>query len=99
MGVFAQKEILINGKLEGVKEQSRVFLLDANVPTDTIAKGVVKKGEFVLKGSLREPLLLTLVFDEAKKRTVVFLDNNKINITGNVNDLQKLKVTGSPVQD
>jgi peroxiredoxin len=98
VAAFTQKQILINGKVDGVKEASHVYLTDANAPADTIARGIVKKGEFELKGSLREPLLLSLDFADAKKRTVLFLDNNKITISGNINDLQKLVVTGSPVQ-
>ena len=94
----AQKQLLVNGKITGLKEQSLVFLTDANTPTDTIAKGVVKKGEFVLKGSLREPLLLTLSFAEAKKRTLVFLDNGVISISGPIENLQQLTVKGSAAQ-
>jgi thiol-disulfide isomerase/thioredoxin len=100
--VFAQKQILIHGKVDGVKDQSWVFLVDANTqnptPADTFARCMVKKGEFDLKGSLREPILVSLDFAEAKKRTVLFLDNSKINITGNINELQKLTVTGSATQ-
>ncbi|MEO5683766.1 MAG: TlpA disulfide reductase family protein [Chitinophagaceae bacterium] len=98
VAVAAQKQLLVNGKITGLKEQSLVSLIDANDPTDTIASGMVQKGAFVLKGSLREPLLLSLNFGDAKKRTVLFLDNNKINISGSIDDLQKLTVTGSPSQ-
>ncbi|GAC1427436.1 MAG: TlpA disulfide reductase family protein [Chitinophagaceae bacterium] len=98
LAVFAQKQLLINGKIEGLKEQSLVYLTDANTPTDTFAKGLVKKDGFILKGSLREPLLVSLGFAGMQKRTILFLDNNQINISGNINDLQKLKVTGSPAQ-
>lgn len=98
IAVFAQKQLQVNGKVTGLKEQSKVYLIDANTPTDTVARGIQKKGEFVLKGSLREATLLSLVFDDAKKRTVLFLDNSKAAISGDVNDLQKLVVTGSPAQ-
>jgi thiol-disulfide isomerase/thioredoxin len=102
VAVFAQKQILIHGKVDGVKEQSHVYLVDANnqavTSADTFARAVVKKGEFELKGSLREPMLVSLDFEDAKKRTVLFLDNNKISISGNIDDLKKLAVTGSPAQ-
>jgi peroxiredoxin len=96
--LFAQKQLLVNGKITGLKDQSAVYLTDANAPADTIAKAVAKNGAFELKGSLREPLLLSLDFADTKKRTILFLDNNKINISGDINDLQKLVVTGSPTQ-
>ena len=98
VAAFSQKQLLINGKLDGLKEKSMVYLTDANDPKDTISRGSVKQGVFELKGSLREPQLLSLYFDDAKKRTILLLDNNKINITGNVNELQKITVTGSPAQ-
>jgi thiol-disulfide isomerase/thioredoxin len=96
--VSAQKQLVVNGKITGLQETSMVYLADANTPTDTVARGVVKNGAFTLKGSLREPLLLSLDFPAVKKRTVLFLDNNMINISGSIEDLQKLTVTGSPSQ-
>jgi peroxiredoxin len=96
--VTAQKQLLINGKVSGLKEQTLVFLNDANTPADTIARALVKNGAFVLKGSLREPLLVSLNFVESKKKALLFLDNNKIEITGNIADVQNLKISGSPTQ-
>ena len=96
--VVAQKQLLINGKLRGLKEGSLVYLNDANVPTDTIARGVVKNAVFTLKGSLREPLLVSINFVDAKKKSLLFLDNNIITVTGDINDVQKLSVIGSPTQ-
>jgi thiol-disulfide isomerase/thioredoxin len=96
--VSAQKQLVVNGKITGLQETSMVYLADANTPTDTVARGVVKNGAFILKGTLREPLLLSLDFPAVKKRTVLFLDNNMINISGSIEDLQKLTVTGSPSQ-
>jgi len=94
----AQKQLLINGKITGLQESSKVFLTDANTPTDTIARGTVKNGAFTLKGSLREPLLLSLDFPSLKKRTVLFLDNSVVSINGSIDELQKLTVTGSATQ-
>ncbi len=94
----AQKQLLINGKVNGLKEESLVYLTDANDPKDTIGRAFVKKGTFELKGSLREPMLLSLFFTAVQKRTILFLDNSKISISGDVNELQKLSVTGSPSQ-
>lgn len=94
----AQKQVLINGKVSGLKEQTLVFLNDANTPTDTIARAMVKNGAFTLKGSLREPLMVSLNFVDAKKKALLFLDNNVIAVNGDINDVQKLSVSGSPTQ-
>lgn len=93
---FGQKLFTLNGKIAGLPEKSKVYLQDANVQTDTVARAIVSKGGFLLKGSLREPTLIILTLDAAQKRTVLFLDNNNITVTGDAADLQKLQVQGSP---
>lgn len=98
LGALAQKQLVITGTVTGVKEQSLVVLTDANAPEDTIAKAKVKNGQFVLPGSLREPMLVSLNFDQSKKKALLFLDNGNITINGDINDVQKLKVTGSATQ-
>jgi peroxiredoxin len=92
---IAQKQIIIQGKVQGVKEGSPVFLNDANTPTDTIAKGIAVKGSFELKGSLRESSLVFLNFADTKKKALLFLDNAKVQVSGNIENVQKLNVTGS----
>jgi hypothetical protein len=45
---------------------------------------------------MKEPMLLSFNLDT--KRGNVFLDNSKVKISGDINDLRALKVTGSPTQ-
>jgi peroxiredoxin len=94
----AQKKLIVNGAVKGVPDKSLVFLSDANDPSDTIAKAMVKNGAFVLNGSLREPILVNLNFAEPKKKALFFLDNSAISVSGDINEVQKLQVSGSPVQ-
>jgi peroxiredoxin len=96
--VNAQKLLTVNGTVSGLKDQTLVYLNDANAPTDTIAKGIVKSGAFILKGSLRESMLVNLVFADAKKKALFFLDNGTITVSGNLQEVQKLKVSGSVAQ-
>lgn len=96
--VNAQKLLTVNGTVSGLKDQTLVYLNDANAPTDTIAKGIVKSGAFILKGSLRESMLVNLVFVDAKKKALFFLDNGNVIVTGSLLEIQKLKVTGSNSQ-
>jgi peroxiredoxin len=93
--VAAQKTLVVTGTIAGLKEGTPVSLTDINNPSDTIAKGKVKSGVVLLKGTMKEPMLLTLNFPENKKANI-FLENAKIKITGNMNDLKALKITGSP---
>lgn len=96
---FAEaQKLFVTGTITGLKEGAPVSLTDINNPSDTIAKGKAQAGGVIaLKGTLKEPLLLTLNFPENKKANV-FLENGKVKITGNVNELKGLKITGSPTQ-
>jgi len=96
--IQAQKQLQITGTVTGLKDLSHIALTDANTPTDTIARGQVKNGVFLLKGSLREPMLVNLNFVEEKKKSLLFLDNREITIKGSVKDVQKLNVSGSVTQ-
>ena len=83
--VFAQqKGFVITGTITGLTESSKVSLTDLNKPNDTLAKGVVSKGTFVLKGTIAEPNLHQLNFDVASKKAVVFMGNDQITIKGNI---------------
>ncbi len=98
VAALAQKQLTVTGNVSGLKEQTLVYINDANSPTDTIGKGIVKNGSFLIKGSLRESMLVNLVFVEAKKKALFFLDNGNITVTGNMAEIQKLQVSGSKTQ-
>ena len=91
----AQKQFIITAKLTGLPENSTVSVSDVNIPKDTVAKAVVKDGAFVLKGSVQEPNLYYLNLGGAQKRAVLFLGNDQVSVSGDVNDLQQLEIKGS----
>lgn len=91
----AQKQFVISAKLTGLPENSTVSVSDVNIPKDTVAKAVVKDGAFVLKGSVQEPNLYYLNLGGAQKRAVLFLGNDQVSVSGDVNDLQQLEIKGS----
>jgi peroxiredoxin len=101
--VLAQKPteqgFTIDGKVTGVAESSVVFITDASNPTDTVATGVVKGGQFVLKGHVSEPNLYEVNFGGAKKKVPVFLGNDKMNMSGDVANISQIKTAGSPTND
>jgi len=94
-----QKGFVITGTIVGLAEKARVSLVDLNKPTDTLAKGLVTKGTFVLKGSVAEPNLHQLTFDVAGKKSVLFMGNENITIKGNIDNVQQFDVKGSPVNN
>ena len=99
---FAQKDqdkgFVIKGSIEGVADRSIVTLNDLNNPGDTVARAEVKNGSFVLEGKIAEPNLYQLNFNSAQKKSIVFLSNDVITLKGNIQNVQKLDVSGSSVQ-
>jgi peroxiredoxin len=85
----------ITGNISGLTEKSRVSVTDVNNPTDTLARGVVNKGKFVLKGALAEPNLVQVNLDGAQKKTILFIGNETLTVSGTAANLQDLNVQGS----
>lgn len=94
--VVAQDRFEIKGKVENLPDNSLVFITEVNKPTDTLDKTLAKKGQFTLNGVFKEPNLYHINFANANKKMLAFLDNSKMSLTGDVNQLQQLKLTGSP---
>src|ERR1700743_2579804 len=92
-------QFTITGKVEGLPENSRVALTDGSNPTDTVAEARIKNGEFILKGHVSEPNLYEVNFDAAKKKTPLFMGDDKMQMSGDVNDLTGLKTSGFPSND
>ncbi len=91
---FAQQELVITGKVKGLKENDVVALTDVNRPRDTIARATVKKGSFVLRHKFQEPALVNINFAE-KASLMSFLGNSKIRLTGDVKAPKKMQFRGS----
>ena len=86
----------IEGQFKGIEERSKVILTDANKPSDTLARSIVKGGVFILTGHVNEPSLMVLNFIAAKKKTSIFISNESVTIKGDVDHLSAMQVKGSP---
>src|SRR6185312_11544164 len=73
---------VINGHIKGLAEKSAVFITDANKPTDTLARSVVKNGAFVLKGHVVEANLYELSFGGDEKNTGLVIRNENVQLAG-----------------
>ena len=91
--------LVINGSVKGLDENSIVYLTDGNKPNDTLAKGFVKSGAFMLSGHLSEPGIYEINFGSAKKKYPLFLGNDHIQMNGNIENLKELEVKGSSSQN
>src|SRR5258708_7917652 len=85
----------IEGQIRGIGEKSLVALTDANKPSDTLARGVVKDGVFILKGHVGEPTLMVLNFISSNKKTSIFISNESVTLMGDIDHLSGLQVKGS----
>jgi peroxiredoxin len=96
----AQKKFVITGNLQGLPDGSAVSLSDANKTDDTIARAVVQNGgAFELKGSIAEPNIYHLNLDGVQKKSILFIGNERVSVTGDVATVQDLTVKGSDVHN
>ncbi len=86
---------LIEGKLAGVPDNTPV-IFSGYSGTDTLAKAVVEKGEFVLKGKLPGVDVHLVNFPTIQKRVVLFMGNDHVNIGGANADFSDIAITGAP---
>ncbi|HET6256854.1 MAG TPA: TlpA disulfide reductase family protein [Puia sp.] len=95
----AEPRMVIHGRVDGVPDSSAVCVTDGNNPMDTVCYAVVKDGGFVLAGHVSEPNIYFVNFLAAKKKIPLFIGNDKMNLSGSIDDLNGIKVTGSPSND
>src|SRR6478752_10604680 len=86
--------LVIKGNLQGVKENTDVLLKNGNTG-QTVATGKVLQGAFTLKAKLAEADLLILNFTGYQQAIDLFVFNDAISISGNLNDIKSVKIAGS----
>jgi peroxiredoxin len=100
---FAQTEkkgFVITGNITGLADSTEVRLINNNSKAE-ITKTKTSKGQFTLKGSVPEVELYSLTFGKAVTANTppptyfLYLENSKINITGDIKTIDKFKVSGS----
>jgi peroxiredoxin len=83
----------VNGAITGLADGAEVKITNTNDNTE-IAKAKVTKGKFSVTGSIAEPSLYFIVLGKQQPQHI-FLENKVISITGDVNKVKELKITGS----
>jgi len=92
------KEYEISGNITGYPDGSSVSFL--NQQTNALEKqGTIQDGKFTIKGNLAEPSFIILVFGEQPPAVPMFIDNSKILIKGDRNNLENLSITGSKTEN
>ncbi|HXD76482.1 MAG TPA: TlpA disulfide reductase family protein [Puia sp.] len=91
--------LTISGAVAGLPDHSGVCITDVSNPTDTVATAEVRDGNFTLTGHLSEPNLYELNFLAQKKKLPLFIGNDNIKVSGTIEDLKSIRVTGSRSND
>lgn len=94
-GAYAQKT-RVSGNITGLKDPNLVFMYfdSGSTKRDTVA---VKNGKFTWVAETPNPQRIYISFPQ---RVIEFyVESGEIKITGNADALDKLKITGSKIQD
>ena len=90
------KGFTVKGTLKGLKDSTLVFL--QNVEGNTIAQNYAKNGKFILAGKSDDANFFQLGFIGTKETTELFLANENVVVTGDVNNLKGATFTGGVYQ-
>lgn len=89
----------VTGTIKGLTENEVVTFTDVNNADDTLARTLVKKGVFVLKGTIKEPNMYNVNFHGSQKKMMLFMGNDVVTVTGDASSLQTAVVKGSPLHN
>jgi peroxiredoxin len=94
-----EPQFILKGKIAGA--DSVTFILQERVPGKYIKldSAVVKNGEFTIKGAVQYPKMVLLLAKDKRKALSFFIENSEIGIAGNLDSLDRAKVTGSKTHD
>ncbi|MFM2146620.1 MAG: hypothetical protein RL732_1456 [Bacteroidota bacterium] len=100
---FAQSKAVphfsIKATVKGLAPEELIVLTDLNNPKDTLSRVVAKGNAFRLSGMVKEPNLVTLSFETSQKKLNLFIGNDTITLSGDLAQLQDLRVMGSATHD
>lgn len=94
-----QKNFTIKGTITGLTDKSIIAITDPDNPSDTLAKSFSKANKFELKGSVPDVKLYHINFLPSGKKGLLFLQNATMELTGDLNAIQQLKLSGSVPHD
>ena len=90
---------VIKGYIAGLKDSLIYFNGENNNGTNFTDSVINQNGSFLFKGKALKPYYALIYTSGQKTRIGFYIQNGFINITGNVDSLKRLKITGSPTED
>ncbi len=88
---------VITGKIAGLKDSTQVTLTEGAYGQQ-LGSTLVKNGVFTFKGRVIDPSIFQLSFPTRGQMVDLFAGNDAVTITGDINSLQNVAITGSPYQ-
>ena len=85
---------LINGELTGFAEGTAISLLNGQTGAPE-AESVIKGNHFSFKGKVENPEFKIILINKKPPYLTIFLDNSRVQISGNKDKFDKAVVTGS----
>jgi peroxiredoxin len=92
------QELKVNGDLKNVPDNTEVSLMDG-VTSQEVAKGTAVGGKFSITGKTENASIFLLSFKGMQQKIPVFIGNDNFTLSGDVNDVSKLKYSGSVSHD
>jgi len=94
----SSKDFEISGNVSGYDDGTSVAFLNqqTGVPEK---QTTIENGKFTIKGNLKEPSFIILIFGDQPPAIPLFIDNSKIKIEGNKSNLENVAITGSKSED
>lgn len=93
MAQVTSKGFTIDGKLDGYPDGTEILLYKNGENTE-MAKAKLLKGKFIIKGTVKEPVLCFLIAGESKPLEI-YVENTVISVKGNMAQPAVYQVEGS----
>lgn len=93
-----QKQFVLTGNIQGLKDSTKVVLISGSNAQSSVSV-IARNGRFTLKALLSEPDVYQLGFEGYKEATDIFIFNDSLSVTGNLNNVGAWVFSGSPLQD
>jgi peroxiredoxin len=95
-----EPQYTLNGNLDGLADGGKVYLKKRKAGEYVIVdSAIASNGSFMMAGNVDLPELYYLFIDGKRGAGRLFIENSDIKITGSVDTLYKIEVTGCSVQD
>lgn len=91
----------IKGEIKGLKNDTLIFAIDDDKGGQTLMQAIGNNDKFSIKGTANFPRSVFAQIGSERSRDYFsfFLDKGIITIKGDRNDLQHVKVSGTPIND